>query len=265
MAYKEKIYSMLRCVDHEFSYMGNYGAKGEKRLEKIKPTPEQIKKQNQQNRSRYVRRLILSNFDKGDCWVTLKYPKGTRFSNASVMISDFRSFIRKMRNTYRKRDEELKYIYRMEIGKLGAPHIHILLNQSKKLPGTLEIIQQSWKPGGVFIEPYEGDLKVEALADYITKEPDDSTNRQLSFFPEEDRHKFIRYQSSKNLVKPTPEVKEYRRRTLRELMENGPRPSPGYYILKDSICYGTNPYTGMSWYRYTEIIIGHRMPERLNI
>ena len=42
---------------------------------------------------------------------------------------------------------------------------------------------------------------------------------------------------------------------LRKLIEEGPKPKAGYYIDKDSLEYGVNPYTGMSYLRYTEVRI----------
>lgn len=258
MAYREKIYYLPHNIDHEYVYVGNYGAKGEKRLLKLKPTPEQIQKQNQANRRRYVRRLILANFDKGDLWITLKYPAGTRFSDSEVMKKDIKAFIRKLRSVYKKAGEELKYIYRLEIGKKGAPHIHILINRGKQL-NTMDILGQAWKPGRFNVTPYEGEYRVDDLAKYITKLPEEE-ERQLSFFPEDDRKSLVRFQSSRNLIKPQPVIKEYKRRTLRSLVIEGPKPTRGYVIDKNSINTGTNPYTGMSWYRYTEI-----RSERMNI
>lgn len=96
----------------------------------------------------------------------------------------------------------------------------------------------------------------EALAEYITKKPDEEMEGQLSLFPEEDRKAFRTYSSSRNLVRPEPERKHYARRTLRKLFEEGPTPTPGFCIDKNSIIYGINPYTGMSYYRYTEVKLG---------
>lgn len=263
MAYVEKIYTMPRCIDHEFSYAGDYGAKGQKRQKKEKATPEQIEKQNQKNRQNYVRRLILNNFVRGDIWLTLKYPKGTRFTDSSVMVKDMRSFIRKLRKVYRSRDQELKYIYRMEIGKKGAPHVHILINRIRGEPGMMEVLQSTW-PYGFNETPYEGETRTRELADYLTKKPEKEARTQLSFFPEDEWEKFIRFQSSRNLKKPEQVRKEYKRRTLRKLFIEGPTPREGYYIDKNSIVSGINPVTGLSYYRYTEILI-KPSTERRNI
>ena len=52
--------------------------------------------------------------------------------------------------------------------------------------------------------------------------------------------------------RPKPERKTYFRWTMRKILEDGPKPTPGFYIVKDSIISGTNKYTGMSYLRYTE-------------
>ena len=90
------------------------------------------------------------------------------------------------------------------------------------------------------------------LAEYIVKQPTEEIEGQLSMFTEDERKKLVSYSTSRNLIRPQPERKEYRRWTLKELVENGPKPTPGYYIDKDSIVCGVNRYTGMSYYRYTE-------------
>ena len=76
MAYWQKRWDFLNSVEYEYTYAGNYGAKGEKRKPRVKPTPEQIEKQNQINKTKKVRRLIKQNFSPGDYWITLKYTKG---------------------------------------------------------------------------------------------------------------------------------------------------------------------------------------------
>ena len=59
------------------------------------------------------------------------------------------------------------------------------------------------------------------------------------------------------MVHPEPERKVYSQRTVRKLVEQvmktgQPVPTEGYYIDRDSIRCGVNPYTGMSYLHYTE-------------
>lgn len=255
MAYYKDLWEFAYSAEYEYKYAGKYGAKGEKRRKRKKATPEQVKKQNQHNREKTVRRLLKANFDKGDIWATVKYPAGTRKPVGEVK-KDLRAFLSALRRAYKKRGDMLKFIYRMEVGKRGGIHLHIVVNRVKGGETGL-VLQDCWKDGRVHYEHVDGrEGSFERLAAYITKLPDEETEKQLSFFEEKDRKEFVRYSTSRNLVHPQPERNEYRRRTMRKLLEEGPKPRPGWYIDRDSIVCGKNPYTGMSYLHYTEYRIG---------
>ena len=230
--------------EYEIKYAGRYGAKGEKRAKKAKATPEQIEKVNQRNREKKVRRLIKLNFKVNDLWCTLLYPAGTRKSVEEVK-RDLERFLDSLRKKYKRRGEELKFIYRMEIGARGGIHIHILVNRIRD--GDL-LIQSSWKPGRVNYEGMQEDIT--ALAEYIVKKPQGTAKEHIE--ESEDPKAYMKYSSSRNLIRPEPERKLYTRWTVRDLIDNGPKPTPGYYIDKDSIVSGVNKYTGMSYFYYTE-------------
>ncbi len=253
MAYKQIVFSFENSKEVSLIYDGNYGAKGEKRAPKQKATPEQIAHQNQKNRERRVRHLIKENFTEEDYWVTLKYPAGTK-KTLEELKKDFTSFTRKMRYRYTKTGQELKYIYRMEIGSRGGLHIHILIN---RIPDADLYIKNCWCGHAWMTSLYE-EGGYENLAEYITKKPDDDIKGQLSVFPKEQQDELIRYNCSRNLRTPKPEVKEYTRRTVRETIEkiHSDRymelATPGFYIDKDSIRTGINPFTGKSYLHYTE-------------
>lgn len=252
MAYEQYTYRLRSSNEIEIKFKGNFGAKGEKRAPKSRATPEQIKKQNQWKRETLVRRTIDLNFEPYDLWTTLKYPEGTRLTVEEVK-KHLRSFWGKMGRRYKKRGQEFKYIYRLDISERGTVHIHVLVNRLQGQPDTDIVIQECWPHGRVFytnVYDYGG---YEALAEYITKKPSEEIEEQLSLFPEEEQKAFRTYNGSRNLVRPEPVCKHYARRTLRSLFEDGPKPSPGYYIDKNSIIAGTNPYTGMSYYHYREV------------
>ena len=258
MAYNKKTWSFSFSKEHEYSYAGRYGARGEKRAKKKKATPEQIAKQNQTNRVIRTRRVIKANFDKGDLWTTLKYPAGTRKS-AEEMTKDLEKFLKGCRKEYKARGEPFKFIYRMEIGKQGGSHIHILVNNPDSMKAD-KLLARLWKNGTIDYTPVYRTGGFEKLAEYVTKQPDEETEKQLSLFPEE-RKAFIRISSSRNLIRPEPEKKEYSRRTVKKLIENGPKPTPGYYIDESSIKSGVNPYTGLSYLKYIEYLIDESPPE----
>ena len=238
----------------EIKYAGRYGARGEKRAPRIKATPEQIAQQNQRNRAKNMRRVIKANFKVNDHWCTLKYPAGTRKPIEEVK-HDLRLFLQRLRRAYKKKGEDLKFIYRIEIGALGGIHVHTIINRSRGEPASDILIKNAWKVGAVNFQNLYEDGGWEKLADYITKPPNEEQSEQLSLFTEEEQEELVKYSSSRNLIRPQPERKYYRRRTVKKILEEGPRPSEGYVIDKESIRQGVNPYTGRSYLQYTELKI----------
>ena len=257
MAYRHDTYKYKnkKIIEHEFKYAGRYGAKGEKRAQRKKATPEQMKKQNQYNREKLVLRKMRNNFKRGDLWITLKLKKGERVS-AQEILKIREKFLRQLRGVYKKRGRALKYMCRIEIGERGGIHIQILVNRIKGTPGTAEDISQIWgrlTGGHVNYAPVYEEGHFKDLADYLVKKPKEEITGQLTLFgTEEERKIFSEYTCSKNLELPEKETHDYKHWTLRKLVENGPEPKPGYYIDRDSIRHGKNRYTGMSYYYYTE-------------
>ena len=251
MAYEEKIWRTPYCNEYEYGYEGKYGARGEKRAKRKKPTPEQIKKQNQRNKEKTVARILRANFEEGDLWCTLKYPKGTKKPIEEV-AKDLTGFLGSMRYQYKKRAKPFKWIYRVEIGKHGGVHIHMVIGRIRGEPDTDKLIQSKWKHGRVNFQNLQGEETYGELAGYITKPPPEELEGQISLFHEQDQKKLSTYSCSRNLIRPKPERKRYSHWTMRKILEEGPKPTPGYYIDKNSIVAGINPYTGMSYYHYME-------------
>lgn len=250
--YTKKTYRFKTSIEYEYTWYGEYGRKKE-RGEKKRATPEQIRKQNQRNRENHLRRKIKLNFEEDDCWTTLKYPAGTRIPLEQLQKA-LAKFVRSMRGKYKRKGEEFRYIARIEVGKNGGPHIHILHNRHPE-GKHLEEVKKSWlhiTGGSVNMRPLTIN-EADKVAEYIAKQPDEDVMEQLSLFPEEERQAFIRYTCSRNLKEPVPEVKEYRRRTVEKLVKEGPTASEGFYIDKNSMRSGVNPYTGKSYLYYTEI------------
>jgi len=186
MAYWKDVWEFPNSNEYEYKYAGKYGAKGEKRGKRKKATPEQIKKQNQSNREKKMRRLTKANFKPDDIWATLKYPKGTR-KPLSEVNKDMDAFFANMRKEYKKRGEVFKFIKRIEIGERGGIHIHILVNRLRCGPDTDIIIQECWAHGRVNYESIYESGGYKKLANYIVKQPDEEMEKQLSLFTEKER------------------------------------------------------------------------------
>ena len=251
-------YYLINHIEHEYKYPGRYGARGEKRKKKKKATPEQVAKQNQYNREVRIRRLLRNNFYPGDYWVTLKYKSGAR-KCMEEFIKDMGKFLRVMRREYKTRGEPLKFIYRLEIGKRGGLHAHIVIN---RLPGdayTDLIIRDAGQKvtpdGSVDYTTIREQGGGKELAAYIVKQAGEEIAGQMRMFSQEDQKKLIRISSSRNLDRVEPVRKIYRHWTMKKILENGPKPTQGYYRDKESIRTGVNRFTGFSYYKYTEVRI----------
>lgn len=248
--YWKKTFVFRDSREIEITHAGRYGAKGERRLPKKKATPEQIQKQNQKNKEKRMRRLIKANFEEGDFFLTLKYFAGTRKPLEEVE-KDLKRFIRSMRTAYRKRMEEMKYIYRIEIGReRGGIHIHMILN---RIADTDKLVRAFWQQGIPSFEQLYKSGGFKALAEYITKPVPQDIVGQLSLFDKAEKKKLVKYSTSRNLIRPEPIKKAYIRLTVRRILENGPQATKGFYIDKDSIEIGVNPVTGYSYIHYTEL------------
>lgn len=266
-----KIYKFMNSIEHEYSYAGRNGAKGEKRQKKQKATPEDIKRQNRTNRIVRCRRLIKANFYPGDLWCCLKYGSGVRKEVVAVK-KDIGKFLTRMRRQYKKLGISLKFVYRMEIGKNGGIHFHIIVNRLWNMPVSTDLILSTcWEKviggdarGLVDYRTLYESGGYDALAAYITKTPEhnpgdyeqmeftiDEQNALAAYTPEEQKQ-LLRISSSRNLIRPEPRKERASSAKIRKLLRDGPKAKEGYVIDQDSIQYGVNPFNGLSFYKYSE-------------
>lgn len=230
----------LFSIEHEFTWMGKCGRKGEKRAKREKATPEQIKKQNQRNKENAVRRLMKANWGENDYWLTLKFPAGTKMRIEEVK-DKLSLFLRRTRDAYKRKNQMFKFVYRIEIGKRGSPHIHLLVNRIRDAD---LIIKKNWEHGRVYFGLAYEEGGFRKLAEYIVKPPNDEVD---------EKKETVAYNTSRNLIRPEPEKKTFWRRTVEKMVKEGPKPTPGFFIIPDSVVSGVNPYTGMSYLKYEEV------------
>ena len=267
--YRDKIYDLGDSIEHELCYAGALGGKREKRGARQRQTSEAQQRINQRKKETFIRRKIAMNFRARDLWITLKYPKGTRKSIREV-LKDWSAFYRRMRAAYKRLEVPFRYIYRIEIGKLGGIHIHLIANRIEGMDTGL-LVNDCWTEARHRDDPDPKELvgrmngyadidylydsgDYEKLAAYIVKAPESDDGQMYFDFPGiAEKKAFMKYSCSRNLKNPEPVVKEYRHWTMRRILEDGPKPRPGYYIDPDSIWQGINPYTGWSYYQYREV------------
>ena len=258
MSYCSDQYDLGDCIEYEFKFKGEYGTKGEKRGERRKATPEEIQRNNQRTKEKKLRRTIHLNFHEDDLWMTLKYPKGSRVTIGKVkkdVCGKWSGFLATMRRKYRLRGVPFKFIYRIEIGHMGGVHIHIIMNRIEGVDTAL-LAKKTWADisgGSANFEHLYSAGGFEGLAKYIAK-PAESDDGQLTMFGVEGKKAFTKISSSRNLIRPEDvrTEKKYSHWTMRRLILEGPKPHPGYYIDRDSIVTGINPFTGYSYFYYTE-------------
>ena len=245
-----KEYLLGDIREAEAGYIAGRTGKGRR----TKATPEQIKRWNRNKRRRAVRLLIEANFAKGDPWICLKYKKGTRKSVQEVS-KDLSDFCRRMRLAYKKEKQAFRWIARIEVGRLGGLHVHLICNAFKG--DGLSLIADTWakvspEATRANVESLDGDPDREQLADYITKEADKDDDQYHLPGTIEDRRAVLRIRSSRNLTRPEPERTPLTKREFEKLMAQGPKPAKGFIVIPDSVKRGENPITGMPYIRWKE-------------
>lgn len=214
------------------------------RRKKRKPTPEEMEKANQREKTRKVRRLMLNNFGEGDLYVTLTYRKEMRPPGMEEAKADFRRFMGMVKRRFKKAGADPKWIRNIEQGSRGGWHAHVLLGNEPGLD-VEGIVTEVWEKrmgkGRVISERTYLEGGFNRLAAYMAKEarqPDGTLRTSFS--------------TSRNLERPERERSEYVRRNA--IRENGIWKDPvipeGYYLDKESVETWDNPLTGYPCRRY---------------
>ena len=240
MAYKKKTYQFRNAIEVEENHSARYGAPGQERQKRRKPTPEQMERQNQYNREKKARRKLRAHFDVNDYYSCLTYRKEERPPDMEAAKKHFTDFMKEVRKQYKKRGSPVKWMRNIEVGTKNGWHIHLIIN---RIPDTDIILKEAWKHGKVKNELLYEKGEFAELAAYITKTP--KTDPRLR---EAD------YSASRNLPIPEPKEKIYLHwKTWKE-----PKIPDGYYLDKNSYHEGINPVTGYKYRTYTLIRLHRR-------
>lgn len=232
---KRKIYDFETSVEVDEYIDGRFGARGEKRKEKKKATPEQMRRQNQFNRTSNLRRRMKANFKEGDLYWTLTFRKENRPSCIGEAKNLWTDLQKKIRKICKKEDKKFKWIIRIEKGSRGAVHLHLVMNAIDKP----KMIATLWKEyGHAHLEYMYEEGGFRELAAYMTKAEEDG----------EETH----YSHSRNLPIPEPSV-EYIKEDID--MRDEVEVPKGYYLDKNSLIEGINPITGYPYRHYTLVKI----------
>ena len=237
----EKVTCRIRDkIEVSKHYSGRYGAPGMARKEKKKPTPEEMAKQNHWRRCRDLRRLIELNFQPGDWHVTLTCRQGER-PDKEEAPKVIRDFLAKLRQGYKKRGWELKYVITCEVGDRGAVHWHMVINSLSDLEtDTHKLIGEYWKRGRAYFSALDESGEYGKLAEYMVKEASKRIDKGETV-------EKMSYSRSRNLIKP----KEKRERVRATAWKKEPKIPEGWELVPGSLINATNKYTNLPYQHYT--------------
>lgn len=139
------------------------------RAAKRKVSTEARKLMNLKTAKRRLELLLACNFTEKDIHLTLTYDDKHLPTDRKTALKCLRKFLAQMRNHYKARGLQFKYIYVTE-GQHGDKrfHHHIVINA---IGNDAELVRSLWVYGQqVDLEPI-ADREYEELAAYITKEP----------------------------------------------------------------------------------------------
>lgn len=235
--YKRKKYRYSNIIEVQEYHTARYGAPGEKREAKTKPTPAAVRKQNQRRREEKAERIIAANFQEGDLVRTLTFAKEKRPKDMKEAQAVFRRFYTRLKREYRKRFYDLCWMANIECTERGAWHIHMICN---KIFGASDIIKELWQElGGVYDQTLKDLTRAgKKLGAYFTKTPEST---------EAGEHKVTeaKFSHSRNLEIPEAEEKVIHGWRLTDQ----PRAPKGYYLIKDSYFEGVTE-EGYKYRRY---------------
>lgn len=238
LAYYKTTIKAGATIEVTKSYTKRTGAKNRSRREK--PTAEEMQKVNERNAERNLRLKINANFGEDDQFITLTYRKDERPEPGQAK-KNIESLIDGLRKEYRKCGEKLKYINVTEY-KNKAIHHHIIINhiEGKDVAG---MVRKRWKFGRPGFKLLDDTGQYKDLAAYLIKET-------AKTYKENDGGHKQRYSCSRNLITPVPKT-EIILKAAKWIPD--PKPIKGYYIDRDTVYNGVDPFTGREYQRYTMV------------
>lgn len=201
-------------------------------------TKEEIEANNLRRAVVSLTRKLNANFDEKSCHLIFTYRTEER-PTLEESVKRIRNLLRNLGREYKKEGGELKYILVTEYHR-GKVHHHVVVNG---MPSgrTLETANSKWKYGYIKCSMLDDTGQYRKLAEYLIKET------QKSY--KEGKIGKQRYTSSRNLIIPKSKTKTVK--ADRWLPE--PRIPKGYYLDKDTLYNGTDPFTGRLVQKYTLI------------
>lgn len=199
-------------------------------------SPEKQRLANEIRTTRKWERLIDCNFTEDDFFCRFSAPYGT-FESEEAFRKHVQNFFKRIKRRCDAAGIAFKYIGFIECGKSGKNwHTHIILSKE-----VTAVARQCWyyPNGGINLTPLWQNHSYEKLADYIHK---DVTGQK-------------RMMASRNLDRPSVEVRKCTRREMRRI-EKGeyPEPPQGFYAVKEEPLICISDITGARYcFRYRRL------------
>ncbi len=189
----QRTYRERKYICGDFIEVAIYPVYNQKRgrSKKKKPTTEIQQRLNHRHATDRLRRLLHTNFNPKDLFVTLTFEDDSLPETVADCQKAVQNFLRRVKRRYAKSGLEPRYIYIIEYGeKHHRLHAHLVISEGL----SRDELSALWGKGTVSAERlrFEND-GLSALAVYLTKVNED----------ESDRLTFKRWSGSRNLEQPT--------------------------------------------------------------
>ena len=245
MAFKRKKYRLTNSIEVIECHTARYGAPGQPRRKKEKPTEEAVRKNNQRRKERRCARMVDKYFNVDDYILDLTYRKENRPADIEECKKDLREFFRKLKKEYAKRYYELFWIRNIEVGPRGAWHVHVVVN---RIDGADFLIKDLWKEhGGVYFQFYQDSKdRGEDIGTYIAKSEVSAPDRIVQ----------SSWSHSRNIKEVEPEETVI----TGQSMNDKPRTPKGFYLDKNSY----HDFVNEEGYRFREYVFRRLDPVRID-
>ena len=245
MAFKRRKYRMTNSIEVIECHTARYGAPGQPRQKKEKPTKEAVRKNNQRRKERRCSRMVDKYFNEDDYILDLTYRKENRPADMKECVEHLQKFFRKLKREYGKRFYELFWIRNIEVGPRGAWHVHVVMN---RIDGADYLIKDLWKEhGGVYFQFYQDTKdRGEDIGAYIAKSEVSAPDKIVE----------SAWSHSRNIEEVEPEETVISGQS----MNDKPRTPKGYYLDKNSY----HDYVNAEGYRVREYTFRKLKPVRID-
>lgn len=207
--------------------------KGGKRAPRVNPTPEKVQEVNQRIAERELSMRMNYNLRGGDLHIVLTYANIPNNEEAHKALD---KFIRACRKEMKKLGLIFKAVTATEY-KHSRIHHHVVCNFR-----DIETVTRLWKKGNVKVAVLDDSGDYRRLAAYIIKETSKT-------FRDPDAFSKRRYNCTRSMVMPVSRIEEV---SAAQLVED-PKAIKDYYVDKDSVYHGMNPFTERPYVEYVMI------------